>query len=37
MKIEIVLDQVAAELDWLEPEPVFLGGATIGLFLDHLG
>jgi len=37
MNIEVILDQVAAELDWLEPEPVFLGGAIIGLFLDRLG
>lgn len=35
--IELILDAVAGELDWLEPEPVFLGGATIGLFLDAFG
>jgi hypothetical protein len=35
--IELILDTVAGELDWLEPEPVFLGGATIGLFLDAFG
>lgn len=35
--IELTLDEVAGELAWLEPEPVFLGGATIGLFLDAFG
>lgn len=33
--IESVLAEVAAELDWLTPPPVFIGGATIGLFLDE--
>jgi len=37
MNIERLLDQVAADLEWLVPEPVFVGGATIGLFLDDLG
>lgn len=27
----------AEELSWLVPAPVFIGGATIGLFLDSLG
>lgn len=36
-EIERILDVVAGELDWLAPEPVFLGGATIGLFLDAFG
>lgn len=36
-EIERTLDRVAGELDWLAPPPVFLGGATIGLFLDDFG
>ena len=28
---------MASDLDWLTPEPVFVGGATIGLFLDAFG
>jgi hypothetical protein len=35
--IEAILADVAAELDWLDPPPVFIGGATIGLFLDDFG
>jgi hypothetical protein len=35
--IEHVVDAVAADLEWVSPEPVFVGGATIGLFLDALG
>lgn len=35
--IEYVLDGVADALSWLEPAPVFLGGATIGLYLDPFG
>lgn len=34
---ERILAVVAAELDWLDPPPVFIGGATIGLFLDAFG
>ena len=33
-EIERILDRVAEELSWLSPDPVYLGGATIGLFLD---
>lgn len=36
-EIEQVLDQVAIELAWLAQEPVFIGGATIGLYLDEFG
>ena len=36
-EIERILDRVAEELSWLSPAPVFLGGATIGLFLDDIG
>lgn len=36
-EIERILSEVAAELDWLAPAPVFIGGATIGLFLDPFG
>lgn len=36
-EIETILAEVAAELCWLEPAPVFIGGATIGLFLDEFG
>lgn len=36
-EIERLLDRVAGELAWLSPPPVFLGGATIGLFLDAFG
>lgn len=32
-----MLDVVSGELAWLRPEPVFLGGATIALFLDAFG
>ncbi len=35
--IEHVVDAVAADLAWISPEPVYVGGATIGLFLDALG
>lgn len=35
--IEQALDEVAEDLSWLEAEIVFVGGATIGLFLDALG
>lgn len=35
--IEDILTAVADELAWLDPEPVFVGGATIGLFLDDFG
>ncbi len=34
---EAILAEVAAELSWLTPGPVFIGGTTIGLFLDELG
>lgn len=34
---EVRLARVAARLSWLDPPPVFLGGATIGLYLDELG
>ncbi len=36
-EIEHILDRVAVELSWLVPPPVFLGGATISLFLDAFG
>lgn len=36
-EIERALDRVAAALDWLDSPPVFVGGATIGLFLDDFG
>ena len=32
--IEAILAAVAGELSWGEPPPVFIGGATIGLYLD---
>lgn len=35
--IELVLDGVAADLDWMDAEPVFVGGAIVGLFLDAFG
>lgn len=35
--IELAVDRVAAALDWLEKRPVFVGGATIALFLDAFG
>lgn len=35
--IEAILAEVVVELSWLEPPPVFIGGATIGLFLDEFG
>jgi hypothetical protein len=35
--IEHVIDAVAADLAWISPDPVFVGGATLGLFLDALG
>ncbi len=35
--IEHILSQVAQELDWLESKPVFVGGATLGLYLDEMG
>lgn len=34
---ELILAEVAEELAWLAPAPVFIGGSTIGLFLDALG
>lgn len=34
---ELILAEVAEELSWVMPAPVFIGGATIGLFLDELG
>lgn len=34
---EARLDTVARELSFLEPGPVFVGGATVGLFVDALG
>lgn len=34
---ELILADVAQELEWLSPAPVFIGGSTIGLFLDALG
>lgn len=37
MRIEAILAEVASELEWLAPPPVFVGGATIGLFLDDFG
>lgn len=36
-EIEQILTEVASELDWLQPAPVYIGGATIGLFLDAFG
>ncbi len=36
-ELERIVDRVAADLSWVEPEPVFVGGATIGLFLDDFG
>jgi hypothetical protein len=35
--IEHVIDAVAADLAWISPDPVFVGGATLGLFIDALG
>jgi len=35
--IERIVDQVAGELGWLDPAPVFLGGSIVGLFLDAFG
>lgn len=35
--LEHVVDQVARDLAWVDPEPVFVGGATVGLFLDDFG
>ena len=35
--IERVLVEVAEEVAWMVPPPVFIGGATIGLFLDDFG
>ncbi len=37
MNIEAVLAEVVEELSWVDPPPVFIGGATIGLFLDEFG
>jgi hypothetical protein len=34
---QLELDAVAQDLDWLEPQPVFVGGATIELFVDSFG
>jgi len=34
---EDLLAEVAGELDWLDPPPVFIGGSTIFLFLDAFG
>jgi hypothetical protein len=36
-EIERALDAVARDLEWLQSEAVFVGGDTIGLFLDPLG
>jgi len=36
-ELERIVDRVAEDLSWVEPEPVFIGGATIGLFLDAFG
>jgi hypothetical protein len=33
----IDLDTVAKELSWLDPEPVFVGGAVVPLYLDAFG
>lgn len=33
--IEVTLAAVAGELSWIDPPPVFIGGATIGLYLDE--
>ena len=35
--IERVLAEVAEEVAWMVPPPVFIGGATVGLFLDDFG
>ena len=35
--VELLVDHVAEALRWVEPEPVFVGGATMGLFLDDFG
>jgi hypothetical protein len=37
VNIEAILLEVARELAWLAPPPVFIGGATIGLFIDAFG
>lgn len=37
MTVEEMLAEVADELTWLTPPPVFIGGATISLFLDEFG
>ena len=34
--MEVTLAAVAGELSWIDPPPVFIGGATIGLYLDEL-
>jgi len=33
----IDLDAVVDELAWLEPPPVYVGGAVVPLFLDDFG
>ena len=35
--IERVLVEVAEEVAWMVPPPIFIGGATVGLFLDDFG
>lgn len=37
MNIEEILAAVAKELEWMQPPPVFIGGATIGAYLDTFG
>jgi hypothetical protein len=37
VSVEDDLAEVAGELSWLDPPPVFIGGATIGLFIDAFG
>jgi hypothetical protein len=34
---ELILDRVAAVLEWLSPPPVYIGGAVVPLFLDDFG
>jgi hypothetical protein len=36
-QVELIVDGVAEELEWLPMEPVFVGGAVIGLYLDDFG
>ena len=37
LPVEVILAEVAGELEWIVPPPVFIGGATVGLFLDETG